>query len=134
MKVPDLATALRLVKRYAVATRPSRFPQPGRTWNVRINACIFRTSAGQEISMDLWAPCLMPHDGVPAADRQMVASTATRRGQEQLAKFLLQVFEKQRGFPGHRGWFQCVELVSVYDPVRRRIAVLDEKRSQRKSV
>ena len=133
MKVPDLTTALRLVKRYGVTTRPSRYPQSGRTWQARINHCVFRTSNGREILANLWAPCTMTTMDLPADDRQMAASTATRRGQEQLAKFLLQVFEKKCGFPGHRGWFQCVELVSVYDPVRRRIAVLDEKRSQRKS-
>jgi hypothetical protein len=69
----------------------------------------------------------MTSETLPVADRLLAASTATRRGQEQLAKFLLQVFEKKCGFPRYRGWFQCVDLVSVYDPVRRRISQLDKK-------
>jgi hypothetical protein len=131
MKVPDLTTALRLVKRYGVTTRPGRYPQPGRTWSARMEGIKLCTANGKEITTMLWAPCTMPAVGtLSAPDRLMAASNATRRGQEQLAKFLLQVFEKKCGFPGHRGWFQCVELVSVYDPVRRRSAVLDEKRSR----
>jgi hypothetical protein len=132
MKVPDLTTALRLVKRYGVTTRPGQYPQPGRTWNwnVQLQSCTFRTSNGKDILANLWAPCTMTTENLPVSDRLLAASTATRRGQEQLAKFLLQVFEKKCGFPGYRGWFQCVELVSVYDPVRRRSAVLDEKRSR----
>ena len=128
MKVATLESALGVVKRYGVATRPGRYPLPGTSWMVRIDGCTFRTSKGEEITTNFWAPCQMPNGAESYLDRSRIASEETRRGQEQLAQYLLRVFEKKRGFPGYRGWFQCVELVSVYDPIRRKFVMVDHSR------
>ena len=127
MKITTLSTALRIVRRYSVSTRPGRSPAPNKVWTVRMDGVTFLTTKGKKVSTNLWWPCSVADATVTGVDRQLASSSATRSGQEQLAKYLLTVFEKKHGFPGHRGWFQCVELVSVYDPIRRTIVHLHER-------
>jgi len=127
MKITTLSTALRIVRRYSVSTRPGRFPKPDVVWNVRMDGVTFLTTKGKTITTNICWPCQVANDTLKGADRQWESSRATRIGQEQLAKYLFTVFEKKHGFPGHRGWFQCVELVSVYDPIRRTIVSLTER-------
>jgi hypothetical protein len=129
MKITALSQALRLVKRYSVSTRPCRFPKPGAVWFLRMDGVTFLTSKGKKITTNLFWPCRALETTLTGNDRQINASNATRSGQNQLANYLLHVFEKKHGFPGHRGWFQCVELVSVYDPIRRTIVHLDHRRA-----
>ena len=127
MRITTFAQALRLVRRYSVAPRPSRYPTHGQTWFVRLPSCIVRTANGRRLTTEFSVPCTLDVSDVLPEARLLAAGAETRRGQDALARLLVRAFERKIGLPGHRGWFQCVELEEIYDPTCRQVVRLKRR-------